>query len=220
MAKPEPCALVGCDVTHIYHMTHARNLASIIAEGGLYSHTAMQAKGIGHIDITHQHIQSRRLNKSVPIPPYGVLHDYVPFYFAPRSPMLYAIYKGNVASYQEGQEQVIYLVTTVRAVLDSNIGFVFTDGHAVVQVSAFYNQPGDLNKLDWKVMLGTDWYDTYQDPDRKRRRGAEFLVRNFLPYSLVEYMVVYDKPVAQTLVPIRDQSDYKPPIYVKRNWYF
>ncbi|WP_353620333.1 DarT ssDNA thymidine ADP-ribosyltransferase family protein [Geobacillus sp. AYS3] len=32
----------------------------------------------------HTRIQDRRLTTLVPLPPYGTLHDYVPFYFAPR----------------------------------------------------------------------------------------------------------------------------------------
>ena len=33
-------------------------------------------------------IQDKRSRAIVPHPPYGSLHEYVPFYFAPRSPML------------------------------------------------------------------------------------------------------------------------------------
>lgn len=164
----EPCAIEGCETTHIFHMTHARNLPSIIAQGGLYSHAAMQAKGLSYVDVTHQHIQGRRLNKPVPVPPNGTLHDYVPFYFAPRSPMLYAIYKGNVVGYQEGQEQVVYLVSTVQKAMNSDVPFVFSDGHAVVQISSFYNSLDKINMVDWETMRGRDWYDTVADPDRKR----------------------------------------------------
>ena len=43
-----------------------------------------------------------------------MLADYVPFYFAPRSPMLYAIYKCNVQDYTGSQEEIVYLVSTVE----------------------------------------------------------------------------------------------------------
>ena len=50
----------------------------------------------------------------MPCGPGGTIHDYVAFYFAPRAPMLYAIYKGNVADYTEGQTPLVYLVGDAR----------------------------------------------------------------------------------------------------------
>ena len=40
-----------------------------------------------------RHIKERRARKIVPIVPGETLADFVPFYFAPRSPMLYAMSK-------------------------------------------------------------------------------------------------------------------------------
>jgi hypothetical protein len=51
------------------------------------------------ISIAYEGIQQRRSEIEIPIPPYGILHDYIPFYFAPRSPMLYAIHKGMILGY-------------------------------------------------------------------------------------------------------------------------
>ncbi|QNE20014.1 DUF4433 domain-containing protein [Kribbella qitaiheensis] len=36
----------------------------------------------------------------------------MPFYYAPRSPMMHNIHKGKVPSYQDGCERLIYLATT------------------------------------------------------------------------------------------------------------
>lgn len=43
--------------------------------------------------IAHNTIQDRRAQTYVPCLPGGNPHDYVPFYFAPCSPMLYAAHK-------------------------------------------------------------------------------------------------------------------------------
>ena len=80
-----------------------------------------------------------------------MLYDYVPFYFAPRSPMLCAISHGRVKSYLN-QADVIHLVSTVDKVKNDGLRFVFTDGHAIMAFSQFYNDLGDLDKVDWKVM--------------------------------------------------------------------
>jgi len=47
-------------------------------------------------DISMHSVQGHRAVKAVPVPPGGTLHDYVPFYFAPRSPMLRTLEGGNV----------------------------------------------------------------------------------------------------------------------------
>ena len=46
----------------------------------------------------------------VPIGPGGAVSDYVLFYFAPRSPMMYAIHRGNVPTYGELGTGIDYLV--------------------------------------------------------------------------------------------------------------
>ncbi len=51
-----------------------------------------------------------------PFGPSGTLDDHVPFYFAPRSPMLYSIHGGYVEGYVVGQRSVIHLVSSAEAV--------------------------------------------------------------------------------------------------------
>lgn len=118
--------------TALYHITHIDNLASIIRCGGLLSNTHLRAGNKAVRDISYGNIQDRRATKSVPCAANGVLHDYVPFYFAPRSPMLCTIHHGNVPGYQGGQAAVLHLVTTVEAIEKSDLVFTFTDGHAVM----------------------------------------------------------------------------------------
>jgi hypothetical protein len=135
--------------TPIYHITHLSNLTSILAIAGLCSNITMQQQGIGYTDLANQTIQSRRARVTVPCGAGGKLTDYVPFYFAPRSPMLYAIHQGNVPTYLEGQEGVIYLVSTVEAVQQANLSFAFTDGHGIMALTQFFDHPADLNQVDW-----------------------------------------------------------------------
>lgn len=80
----------------LYHITHINNLSSIIKQGGLQSHITIQQQGIKYKDVANQDIQSRRNRTKIPLGPGGILHDYVPFYFAPRSPMLYYLYKQHL----------------------------------------------------------------------------------------------------------------------------
>ena len=68
----------------LYHITDIRNLESILQQGGLLANNLGKEKGIEYQIIAHSNIQDRRLGKTVPLKPNGNLHDYVPFYFAPR----------------------------------------------------------------------------------------------------------------------------------------
>src|SRR5467141_1732025 len=80
----------------IFHITAIPNLASIAKSKMLHANGVLQKKKILHADIAYQGAQGKRATKLVARPPGGVLHDYVPFYFAPRSPMLMTIDGGNV----------------------------------------------------------------------------------------------------------------------------
>jgi len=77
--------------TPIFHITAIDNLRSIAKASALLSKRLMVATGLVCADIAYQQIQGRRALKAIPIAPRGTLHDYVPFYFAPRSPMLMTI---------------------------------------------------------------------------------------------------------------------------------
>ena len=78
-------------MTAIYHITHLRNLQNILRDGGLWCDHIVEERNLAHVSIAYQHIKDRRARKQVPCGPGGTVSDYVPFYFAPRSPMLYVI---------------------------------------------------------------------------------------------------------------------------------
>jgi len=84
--------------------------------------------------------------------PRGTVGDYVPFYFAPKSPMLFAISRGNVAGYTAGQQPVTYLCSSTEAVHAAGLGWVFTEGHADMEYTDFFDDFRDLDKIDWNLM--------------------------------------------------------------------
>jgi len=206
--------------TPVYHITHLRNLRGIIAAGGLHCHGHLCAWGTQYASIAHRSIQDRRAETRVPCGPGGNLHDYVPLYFAPRSPMLYAISRGSVEGYSEGQQPVVHLVTTAQAIAAAGCGFVFTDGHAVVGVTGFYDDLGRLGAIDWPLMQQTYWHDTDDDNDRKRRRQAEFLVHQAVPWGLMTEIGVLDEGVQRVVTKELRQLGYGPRVSVRPEWYY
>ncbi len=204
--------------TFIFHITELGNLASIACHG-LFANSRIQDEGIEYVNIAYAGLQDRRAATEVPIAPYGCLHEYVPFYFAPRSPMLYTISRGNVPGYQRGQATVLHLVSTVQLIANANISFVFTDGHAIVAITNFYNRISDLENIDWDVMRSNYWSEV-TDFDRRRRRQAEFLVYQRVPQSLLMGIGVLNREIAEQARIILSRAGLDIPVRVRRNWYY
>src|SRR5690606_37858216 len=123
-----------------------------------------------YTNIANTEIQTRRASTAVPHKG-GNLHDYVPFYFSNRSPMLYSIYRSGIS-----QSDIVYLVSTLPKVDSENAEWVFTDGHPIVAYSTFYEDVSDLDEVDWDIINDKYWENTEEDPNRKTRKQAEFLV--------------------------------------------
>ena len=197
-----------------------KNLPRILTEGGLYSDKAVRARSLGSVSIAHASIRARRAATPVPVPPYGMVGDYVPFYFAPSSPMLYTISQGNVEGYAEGQEPILHLEVWAEDIKDAGYPFVFTDGHAIMQYTSFYTELQDLSNIDWPLLQAEYWNDTLAEPDRKRRRQAEFLVRDFVPWDLVRRIGTMSESVAAIVTTILSGTAQPPEVIVRRRWYY
>lgn len=207
-------------MTFIYHITHIRNLPNIIRDGGLWCDQIVSERDLAYVGIAHQHIKERRVVKRVPVSVGGVLADYVPFYFAPRSPMLYSIHRGNVKGYSNGQKPILHLVSSAEIIQNANVPFAFTDGHAPMDISQFFDKLEKLNQIDWKIMKETYWADTAEDGDRTRRRQAEFLVHQFFPFDLLEFIGVINKDISTEVTGLLQGLDKKPRIKVMPTWYY
>lgn len=90
---------------------------------------------------------------------------------------------------------MIRCVTTVQRIIDSNLKFIFTIGHAVNKFSLQYSisEVKDIQDLvDWKAVWAKYWNEE-NDLDLKRRKEAEFLILGDLPIQAIVGYVVYDE---------------------------
>lgn len=207
----------------IYHIKHVGNLAAVAAAGEILATNALRGGGIRYASIAHANIQERRASTPVPVGPRGTLHDYVPFYFAPRPPMLYTIHRGNVAGSVEGQNPIVHLVADTEAAAAAGRRCVFTDGHAAMAFTRFFEDFRDdaaRREVDWELMRSPYWNDTADDPDRKRRRQAEFLVYGSVPWPLVRGIGVIDEAMRRRTEAALAGAAYAPPVRVLRGWYY
>ena len=205
----------------LYHMTEIDNLSSILSTGCLLSNKSIRDNCVNNTSIANQSVQSHREETQIYFPPNGTLHEYVPFYFAPRSPMLYAIYKNNVDTYCGDQSRIIYLCTNVQIVLDHSYQYVFTDGHAIVEYTQQYNNVNELfTAIDWELMKAKFWNNTDEDRDRKRRRQAEFLIYRFFNMNDVTEIAVKETSIRNQVQQLFAEKNFLKPIQVKPEWYF
>jgi hypothetical protein len=204
-------------VPAIYHFTDVDNLAGILAAGELRAHRTADCV----VDVADGSIKSRRTRIRVPCGPGGRVCDYVPFYFAPRSPMLFRIHRGGVEGVSSDQRRIAYLVSSTEAVLDAGISCVFTDGNAAAAFTDFHDDPEQLSDVvDWPLMRVRYWSNTADDNDRVRRRCAEFLVHEVVPIELIEAVGVYDAAAKSTVSAMVDDAGSSIAVRIRRGRYF
>lgn len=203
----------------ILHFTHARHLSRILVDGAILPDAAVGDR-LQH-DVGDREIKANRRKLPVTCGPGGHPCDYVPFYFAPRSPMLYKIAVGGVSHYQDGQDPLVYLVSMIGDVVDAGLRWVFSDGNCGAMLTGYYDDLADLNKkIDWSLQYATIWKSTAEDPTRATRRAAEFLVHQAMPWSLVRWLVVRNDAVATTVRDLLATAGAHRDVVVRPGWYY
>lgn len=208
--------------TPIFRFLHVDNLETCLRRGGLHAPNHTPNDGLPYRTIHNVNIQNQRRVTRIPCGSRGVIHDYVSFYFGPRSPMLFQLHTGRVAGYTGGQEPLIYVVSTAQAVQTIGAGFVFSDGHGIATFTKWFDSLTDLNKVDWDAVYATVWRDTVDDMDRQRRKQAEFLVHRRCDWSLIhEIGVLNERMKTRVEETIRGfPQEMTRPVNVRPQWYY
>ena len=205
----------------IMHFTHINNLPGILAGGSLQADNLVDRSSALQVEAADLAIKAVRKSAQVPLVPYGCVADYVPFYFAPRSPMLYRLHKGGVPNYTGGQDPLVYLVSSAEAVAVSGASFVFSDGNCASSVTSFSQDLTQIEYVvDWEVMRAQMWANTADDPDRRRRRMAEFLVHDHVPIHCISEVVARHDTIKKQVEGLLASSSIDLPVSAKSSWYF
>jgi len=208
--------------TPIFRFLHVDNLETCLRRGGLHAPNHTPNDGLSYKTIHNVDIQEQRKVTRILCGPRGVIHDYVSFYFGPRSPMLFQLHTGRVAGYTEGQEPLIYAASTAQAVQRSGARFVFSDGHGIATFTQWFDNLAELNKVDWDAAYATIWRDTVDDMDRQRRKQAEFLIHRRCDWSLIhEIGVVNERMKTQVeRILVGFPAALHRPVNVRPQWYY
>ena len=200
------------------------NLSSIVDQGGIACDFAAR-KGLMRTEVGDPAIKDARRRKPVPVGHGGQVGDYVPFYFAPRSPMMFRIacdHRDSVPGrYSGGDRPLVYLVTTIGAIIDAGLAWVATDGNAATATTEFTPDLSHLDAMiDWPLMRAPQWNNTVSDPDRQRRRMAEFLVHGQVPLSVVQQIGIYSEQYYQRAQTHLTGHGLAAQVFVRTNWYY
>jgi hypothetical protein len=203
----------------IYHIVHVDKLASIVADGCLWSDAVMTQRQVGTV-IGNNEIKADRLTLPVSCHPDTCVGDYVPFYLCPRSVMLYVISKRNHqnVAYREGQGPIVHLMADMQEVVDwavaSRRRWAFTDINAANRAADFYKDLSELNQLNWDAIQAAQWVSC------RDHKMAEFLVHESFPWELVRGIGVYSENIGARAVAAFGTATHRPQVKTKKDWYY
>lgn len=211
------------DRLKVYHITHVDNLVRIVADGGLVSDREILARGGPAQAIGMSGIKKRRVEElDVHCHPGTKVGGYVPFYFCPRSVMLFVIHRGNhpELTYRGGQEPIVHLEADLYEVIRwagaNGARWAFSLSNAGARYAEFRSRTDELDQLDWQAISATD----FRDAQVKEGKQAEFLLYERFPFDLVERIGVRSARVQALAGAALDTATRRPLIEVRPEWYY
>jgi hypothetical protein len=206
----------------IYHITHVRNLESILRQGSLLSDRAMIEKGGPTSSIGMSNIKQRRLELPVKCHAGDFVGDYVPFYFCPRSVMLYVIHCANhpELAYKGGQDPILHLESDVASGVEwaiaNNHRWAFSLSNAGASYTEFRSSIGQLDQLSWPSIASQN----FRIPEVKEAKQCEFLVQHSFPWNLISRIGVRSMQLLEKVDSIIAGQEHRPKVEVIPAWYF
>ena len=205
----------------LYHICHVDRLASIIADGWLLCDAEIVRREPVGTTIGMSSIKQRRLSE-LTLSSYPDIHvgDCVPFYFCPRSVMLYLIYQGNhpELGYRGGQTPIIHLEADMRTAVawaqEQGRRWAFTLSNAGARYFEDRYDWAYLHEIDWNAVHARDWKHC------KEGKQAEFLMEQGFPWHLIERIGVYSRLVYSQVVNALTVNAHKPAVEIRTEWYY
>ncbi len=209
------------DKIYIFRIFHIGNLEYILRQNKLTTYHSPNADpdyiGIGEgelIGLRADHeIISQNSNKA-----YCPSGTFLPFYFAPRSVMLFRIKTGHNVP-QVAQEDIIHVVYKLTDILP-DIRYLFTDGHGYAKFTQWFDDIQYLSELDWDVIHSKWWNNTEEDTDRQRRKQAEFWIEGEISLEKMVGIGVFNESARNKVELLCQKYSQSIPVKVKNDYYY
>jgi hypothetical protein len=189
----------------------------------------MIARGAPVTAIGMSKIKQSRLSLPVKCHPGLRVGDFVPFYFCPRSIMLFVIHCANhpELTYRGGQGPIVHLEADLAAVVawanEQQRSWAFCLSNAGALYTEFRSSLNDLHQIDWDAVASNNFSSgSYTPSGNKVSEGkqAEFLLHEDFPWSLVKRIGVASPAIALQAEASLANAAHKPQISVQSSWYF
>ena len=207
----------------IYHITHVDNLPAIVRDRVLLSDAIIAARGGPSVTIGMSEIKRRRIEEiTVSCHPATKVGDYVPFYFCPRSVMLFLIHKANHPDlrYLGGQEPILHLEADLHEVVQwaerERYRWAVSLSNAGSYYVEFRGHLDELDSINWAAVSETD----FRSPDVKEGKQAEFLVHGTFPWELVRRIGVCSADMKARAEIALEGATHRPPVEILGHWYY
>lgn len=203
-----------------FHFTHIDNLDSILKHG-LLSTNLKNELGVGHQNVANNHIQQTRSRIVIDTQlklrnTYEIwdeceilhsLHDFVPFYFALKCPMLFQV----LASKNVDQEDIIFLAINIEVCSERLENIFFSDAsiNRCNNLPNLYSSLSDLDQLNIDEINNTK---AIQNDTLKQQRMAEFLIQNYLESKYIDHIIVWNDFVKDNVIKIYEENGLQSPV--------
>ncbi len=205
----------------LYHIALVDRLPSIVADGCLWCDAEVARRRpvgtmIGMNTIKQRRLSELRLNSHPDLHVGGC----VPFYFCPRSVMLYLIYQANhpELAYRGGQEPIIHFEADLHAVAAwaqaNSRRWAFTLSNAGARYFEDRCNLAQLDEIDWDAVQARDWQQ------RKEGKQAEFLLQHSFPWTLVQRIGVQSPAVYRQVANALPAQGHRPAVEIRTDWYY
>ena len=215
----------------IYHIVHVDRLSSIIADGNLWCDAEIARRqaaspGMG-TTIGLNGIKQRRLTRlTLASHPGLYVGQCVPFYFCPRSVMLYVISRADHSelAYHGGQRPIIHLEADLHQAVDwadrNGRRWALTLSNAGSNHFEDRSNLAQLGEIDWDAVQTNRWAGEGIPSSVKEGKQAEFLVEQSFPWELVSRIGVRSPQVLDQVGEALHEAGHQPRVEVMPEWHY
>lgn len=205
----------------IYHICHVDRLRSMVSDGFVWCDAEIVRRVPPGTVIGMNGIKRRRLEElDLTSHPDLRVGGCVPFYFCPRSVMLYLIHQANhpELAYRGGQGSIIHLEADLQATVDWANAEPLRWAFSLSNAGSYYFEDranlAKLGEIDWDAVQARNWQHC------KERKQAEMLVEHHFPWHLVERIGVSSTATYQQAVAALPADGHRPPVEIQPAWYY
>ena len=199
------------DNIYLYRMTHIDNIPHILNYG--ITHKNSVNANPNYVQIGDESLIDLRSVRTVNVinGEKIVLGDYIPFYFGVRMPMLYVVqHGGNFVSKAFRSDSIVYIAVKLQSIVSAYYTYYFSDGHGTDKLTIFYDS-SKIESLpeiiDWNAVTAKQWSGDNIENDIRRRKQAEFLVKQDIEQNLLFGFVCSCEATKGILVSMGVKSD-------------